>query len=319
MKAFFAVANNTVMSYANQRGIIEGLMNQDLVVVFENWMTPTAQLADYVLPGDMWAERDVLGKPFDVGPVFTVDQAFRPRVAECKSWYCVVKGLADRLGFADEFPWADEYELYDYRLAPLGKTWDEACAEAPAPVMSMPVAMGSYVTPSGKVELKSSVLEALGFDGLPSYVEPIDPGASAAGEGAFPYVIFAGYRERESYNTNLHQMPSLRKRAPEPQLFINPADASVEGIGEGSWCAVETAYGRVELLAHLDEAQPEGTLRVPHGWWKPEAPQGLETNLSCANAYNDGMLFPDAAWNLDGPQGMPNLRGGIHARVVKLA
>lgn len=63
MKALFSVANNTVMSYAGQQGIVEGLMDQDLVVVFENWMTPTAQLADYVLPGDMWAERDLLGQP----------------------------------------------------------------------------------------------------------------------------------------------------------------------------------------------------------------------------------------------------------------
>ena len=55
VKAFFSVANNTVMSYANQQGIVDALMNQDLVVAFEHWLTPTAQLADYVLPGDMWA------------------------------------------------------------------------------------------------------------------------------------------------------------------------------------------------------------------------------------------------------------------------
>ena len=55
------------------RASVEGLMDQDLVVVFENWMTPTAQLADYVLPGDMWAERDLLGSPFDVAPLLTPD------------------------------------------------------------------------------------------------------------------------------------------------------------------------------------------------------------------------------------------------------
>ena len=78
---------------------------------------------------------------------------------------------------------------------------------------------------------------------------------------------------------------------------------------------VETAYGQVELLSHLDEAQPEGTLRVPHGWWKPETAPGVAAGLSGACLHNDGMLFPDADWNLDPAQGVRNLRGGIHARV----
>lgn len=313
VKALFSLGNNTVMSYANQQGIIEGFMNQDLVVVYEHWLTPTAQLADYVLPGDMWAERDVLAPQFDVAPMFSCCQAFCEPVGECKNWYDVAKGLADRLGFAEQFPWATIYELYDWRLAPLGLTWEELLPRRS--VMNKPVALGSFVTPSGRVELKSSVLETLGFDGLPSYEEPTDPGSL---NGEYPYVVFAGFRERKSYNTNLHQMPSLRVHEPEPCFFINPSDAENEGVANGIWCKVETAYGHVELLSKVDEAQPAGTLRVPHGWWKPETPQGLSAGLSCACSHNDGMLFPDADWNLDGPQGVPNLRGGIHARVSRL-
>lgn len=320
VKAFFAIANNTVMSYANQQGIIDGLRNQDLVVAFENWMTPTAQLADYVLPGDMWAERDVLGSPFDVGSAFSAKRALRPRAEECRSWYFVVKELANRLGLADAFPWADEYALYDERLAPLGLTWDDLCADPSTPATNELPLFGSprrFGTPSGKVELASSVLADLDFDPLPAYREPADPGI-AGRESEFPYVIFAGARECANYNTNLRQMPNLRARTPEPQLFVNPSDAAREQLREGEWCAVETAYGRVQLQAHLDEAQPAGTLRVPHGWWKPETAQGLTRNLSGAWLYNDGMLFPDDDWNLDPAQGVPNLRGGIHARIVKL-
>ena len=36
------------------------MMNQDLIVVHEHLMTPTAQLADYILPGDSWLERQHL-------------------------------------------------------------------------------------------------------------------------------------------------------------------------------------------------------------------------------------------------------------------
>lgn len=312
VKAMFSVGNNTVMSYAGQQGIIDAFVNQDLVVTFENWMTPTAQLSDYVLPGDMWAERDFLSSPFDVAPALSACRAFCEPVGECKNWYFVVKGLADRLGFADEFPWEDEHALFDWRLQPLGENWESAVAKAPAPVLSKPIAMGQFVTPSGKVELASSVLSALGFDPLPSYQEPEDPGAA---DGNYPYVAFAGYRERHSYNTNLHQIPELRTKAPEPEFYINPTDAQAEGLESGQWCDVASAYGCVRLRAKADEAQPAGTIRVPHGWWKPETAQGIDADLACACLHNDGMLFPDEDWNMDAAQGVPNLRGGIHVRV----
>ncbi|MEF9876061.1 MAG: molybdopterin-dependent oxidoreductase [Gordonibacter sp.] len=308
VKALFSVANNTTMSYAGQQGIVDAFMGQDLVVVFEHWMTPTACLADYVLPGDMWAERDVLGSAFDVGPGFVAGQAFREPVGACKNWYYVVKGLADRLGFAEDFPWEDEHALYDWRLAPLGVTWDDLVRQGGA--ANELVAIGKFVTPSGSVELKSSVLEQLGFDPLPAYEEPTDP----ASDGTYPYILFAGSRDRKSYNTNLHQIPSLRAEEPEPRLFINPADTRDEALEEGQWCVVESAYGQVELMVHLDEAQPVGTLRIPHGWWKPEAATS-QAKLESACLHNDGMLFPDADWNLDPAQGVPNLRGGIHGRV----
>ena len=63
VKAVITAANNTVMSYAGQSGIVDAFMNQDLVVAYENFITPTAQLADFVLPGDMWAERTPFAPP----------------------------------------------------------------------------------------------------------------------------------------------------------------------------------------------------------------------------------------------------------------
>jgi anaerobic selenocysteine-containing dehydrogenase len=52
VKAFFSLGNNTLLGYANMQQIHKALMNQDLFVVHEHMLTPTAQLADYVLPGD---------------------------------------------------------------------------------------------------------------------------------------------------------------------------------------------------------------------------------------------------------------------------
>ena len=309
IKAFFSVANNTVMSYANMQGIVEALLNQDLVVAFEANMTPTAQLSDYVLPGDLWMERSIVGPVFDIAPVLTTSNALSQPLGECHCWYDVVKGLADRMGIGDAFPWANARELLDYRLAPLGTTWDEACTK-PAHAGMTP-AFGSFLTPSGKVELASSVLADLGYDPLPYYEAHTDPDANEKR----PFEIFAGAREPANYNTNFHQIGFLREREPEPRLFIHPDDAASHGIADGTWVRVSTGHGSIELLAHLDPRQKPGTLRIPHGWWKPETEQGLAAGLSCALLHNDGMLFSDAPWNLDPEQGLANLRGGIRARI----
>ena len=60
VKAFFALGSNALMCYVNQRGAFKGLMNQELIVVQDHWLTPTAQLADYILPSDYYMERPAL-------------------------------------------------------------------------------------------------------------------------------------------------------------------------------------------------------------------------------------------------------------------
>ena len=60
VKAFIADGNNTLMSYANTKAIYEGLMRLDLLVVMDFFLTPTAQIADYVLPAATWLERPAL-------------------------------------------------------------------------------------------------------------------------------------------------------------------------------------------------------------------------------------------------------------------
>ena len=57
VKAFFTLGNNTLMGFANMQRIHAGILNQDLVVAVEHLKTPTAQLADFILPGDAWTER----------------------------------------------------------------------------------------------------------------------------------------------------------------------------------------------------------------------------------------------------------------------
>ncbi len=310
VKAMLVLGNNTLLSFANQKGILEAFMNQELVVAYENFSTPTAQLADYVLPGDMWLERPALGPVFDVAPIVTTSQQVLAPKGECKNIYDLIKGLADRMGLKEHFPWGDIEAFYDWRLSPLGMTWEQASQNPVVPLK--PTADGTrFGTPSGKVELHSSILEKLGYDPLPYFKEPDDP--SLADE--YPLTVFVGLREPANYNTCLRQISELRKRIPEPLLLMNPVDIEKYHIAEGAWAWVETPAGKLQLMVKADAVQPQGTIRVPHGWWKPEKPQGIKDHLSDAVLLNDGMILSDEADNLDPEQGLPNLRGGVRAKV----
>ena len=239
MKAFFALANNTLMSFANTRRIFDALMNQDLIVAYEHMLTPTAQLADYVLPGDSWLERP--------GMMAGISDRAMAAPGECKSIVYFWCELARRLGLGEHFPWRTAEELLDHRLEPAATTWAEVVAKG-----SLPKAANAekkylhtgFATPSGKVELHSSVLEGFGFDPLPYYREVAQP------DGRFPLTMFIGLPDDEYYRTGHRHIPEMRKRTQDPTFYVSEADRQAYAIEEGDWARVATSTGAMALRWH---------------------------------------------------------------------
>jgi anaerobic selenocysteine-containing dehydrogenase len=317
VKAMFSMANNTLLQYANQQGIHEGLMNLDLFVVHDLFMTSTAQLADYVLPGDAWIERPNLVNGFDVSSWFQTSQKLREAPGECGSVYDFYKNLADRMGFEEYFPWKNQQELLDYRIEKTGMKWNDFAKNMPffPGPEPKPYQETGFATPSGKVELASSVLKDLGFDPLPYYAEPgQSPISTPELAKEYPLTLFVGLMEEEYFHTNLRQVAAFRKRNPFPVTMINPETGRKLGITEGDWVYVETTHGKVKMKAGLRNEMPPDLVRIPHGWWFPEQPQG-EPGLSAGWDHSDGAVLSDDDFNLDPEQGLPNMRGGLLCKV----
>lgn len=309
VKAFFVVGNNALLSYANMQLIHRAMLNQDLIVVHEHMMTPTAQLADFVLPGDSWLERPHMMDGFGwTNVVRTSEQAMQPP-GECRGVYELWRDLAHRMGFGAHFPWRTVEDLYTHRLRATGMDWSEFCATydmyLPAPAFRKYERTG-FATPSGKVELRSSILDGLGFDPLPYWRE-----APPAPDG-FPLELFMGVREDEFFQTGQRFIPELRARRKEPQVYLHADDARAHGVGDGAWVDVETPHGKVRLQAAIRDDMPRGLLRVPHGWWKPEMKDA--SSLSGAWLHADAQICPDDADYLDREQGVPHFKG-VPARV----
>ena len=378
VKAFFSVANNTLMQFTNQRGIYKAFNNLDLLVVNELFMTPTAQLADYVLPGDSFLERPALYSAVEWVSSYMVSQKTIEPPGECKDVYYFWREIAVRMGMEEHFPWRNLEELYDYRVQKTGLTWKQLSAIFPN-VPSVPpqavklvplvfktlnklgllrimqsLAISSmrskrkkwekyeragdkqradkyldkatfapypheklgFATPSGKVELSSSVLADLGFDPLPYWSDIEYTGESSMDE--FPLQLFVGLREDEYFHSAGRHVEKMRERNPEPLAILHTETARKSGIKDGAWIYVETNWGKVQMKARLSDDIHPDLVRIPHGWWKPEETKG-DPGLSGAWKHSDGVLLDDDPAYLDPEQGLPDLRGGRRCRVRLMA
>ena len=315
VKAFFVLGNNALMSYANMHLIHKAIMNQELVVVHEQFMTPTAQLADYILPGDAWTERPWLHDAWGwMAQVRPSEQAMQPP-GECRSTFEFWRLVAIQLGLQEQFPWASIEEFHNYRLKDTGLTFEEFAARYDVYFAGTEkfkkYEKTGFATPTGKVELHSTILEDLGFNPLPYYREEPPPNAE------FPLALFTGVREQEYFQTGHRHIPELRRRKPEPEMYLSAATAQRWGVEQDEWVAVRSKTGSVKLRANIRDDMPENLIRVPHGWWKPEMPQGVG-KLSGAWDYADAQVCPDDEDFLDREQGIPHLKG-IPCRIDKLA
>jgi anaerobic selenocysteine-containing dehydrogenase len=304
VKALFSISNNTLMAFANTKRVYKALMNQDLIVAFEHMMTPTASLADYVLPGDAWLERPTMQAGIS-------EQAMEPP-GECRNIVTFWHEVAKRMGLAKQFPWKNAIDILNYRLEPGGVTWEDVVAAGRVPNLNRgqvgdtperQYLKNGFATPSGKVELYSSTLESFGFDPLPYYREAARPNEQ------YPLTLFVGWPDDEYFRTGHRSIPELRKRAPDPSIFVNSAEAERLNIKEGEWARLSTPTGSIVSRVYTRSGMPAGLVRVSHGWWKPESKRGLQ-KMSGMWDFCDAVITTDDDPDLiDLEQGVPHLKG----------
>lgn len=278
VKAMVAT-NNLCVSMPNSREIHEALRRLDLLVVEELFMTPTAELADFVLPAATFYEIDEL---IDRYPDFITSRrkVIEP-IGECWDELKITYEIVKRMGLPftrwpelQERAWS-EYE--DFRLKDTGLAFKD-------------IEPGSYVfgemeykkyekngfkTVSGKVELYSSLFKEFGYDPLPHHVEPIEsPVSTPALLADYPLILISGGRQLPFFHSMGHQAPWLRELIPDPVFEIHPEAAAKLGIEEGDWVWIETVrgQGRIKQRATLTRAVHPRVVHAVAHWWYPEKP-----------------------------------------------
>jgi anaerobic selenocysteine-containing dehydrogenase len=128
-----------------------------------------------------------------------------------------------------------------------------------------------FATASGKFEIYSSLLEAMGVSPLPVYREPpLTPVSAPELVREYPLILTTGAKIREFFHSEGRQIGSLRKKHPDPLVEIHPHTAASLGIDEGDWVLIETPHDRVRMRARLFDGIAPDVVSAEHAWWFPE-------------------------------------------------
>ena len=286
VKAFLVFGNNTLTTYANSSAVYEALMKLDFMVCADLFMTPTAELADIVLPAAAWPELDQLAGLPTVAANVVLAQQKAVQIGECKADEEIFVELARRM----KLPVCTESvkSVLDAQLAAggLNITFDELKQKGfiKVPFKYRKYENGGFKTPTGKIELYSTRFEQLGYAPLPYYEEPPEsPISTPEIAERFPLVLTTGGRISFFFNSEHRQLEKLRKAQRDPVAEIHPETASRFGISNGKWMWIETKRGRMRQKAKVTSGIDPRVIHVQHGWWFPEQP-GPEYGVWTSNA-----------------------------------
>lgn len=299
---WFQTTNSFACGAADPKKVYTALKRMEFNVVVDLFMTPTAMaLADIVLPAAAYPERDGIAQPGGNGSYLgCINKAIEP-VGDCKSDMQINLELGRRLN-PEAWPWENVQEMFGALLKPLGMTFDEF-REAGLLYDTMdykkyekgllrPDGQAGFDTPTGKVELYSTVLELCGLDPLPYFEEPPEsPVSTPEIARDYPLVLITGARTWGFFHSEHRQIPLLRKMNPDPITEIHPETAAELKIRDGDWVFIESKYGRCRQRAKLTAGIHPSVISSQHAWWFPEKP-GPEPSLFGVWESNINLLLP---------------------------
>jgi anaerobic selenocysteine-containing dehydrogenase len=298
LKAFLVEGGNPLVSMPDTNTFREAFQKLELLVVHDLFMTDTAKLAHYVLPACSHLEKWGIGYTYNVChclPYLILRKKCIEPLHESWSEWRYLTELGHRLGVGEKLPWKSEEEFVSFMLEPTGFSFDYLLNEKPEgdfyKEKDYTIREGLFRTPSGKIEIYSKALEDVGFDPLPSYLEP--ERGPVRGDKSFlekyPLILSVGSRNLYYTHSQHRQVKALKKVYPEALMEIGPETAKRFAIDDGDHVVVETNRGWVKMKARIDERVAEGVVLVPHGW-SGEANGNLLTDVNCREPI---MGYPD--------------------------
>ena len=317
VRGMVGFGTNLLLSAPGAATARAALTSLDFLVYADLFLTPTAALADVVLPVSTAWEREGLRVGF--GPTQDGEQhvQLRPAVlaprGEARSDIWIVCELARRLGLGDRLWNGDEDAGHRFMLEPTGVTLEQLRAQ-PGGVRTTVesrfkryAARGAngpvgFATPSRRVEIFSAQLQQHGQTPLPEYIEPAASPVSRPDLAArFPLQLTTA-KVVQFCHSQHRSLPRLRRHSPDPQVELHPAAALARGIASDDWVLIETPRATMRARARFNPSLAADVVCAQFGWWQPCEPLALGGYPAegAASANYNNLIDPDTADPISG-------------------
>ncbi len=295
LKGVFAFGGNPVLTKPLSLDFAQHLNRLDFFVITEMFMTPTAALADIVLPAASAWEREGLYAGF-LSRLAEARLQLRPACVaprgEARSDTWIVFELAKRLGLGEHFFGGDREVALRHVLSPTGVSPETLRASPEGITLDLPLryrkyATSGFATPTGRLEIYSETFLRHGYAPVPHGDTP-----PASGE-RWPLTLVS-VKHRAYCHSQMRTLKSLRRLAPEPAAEIHPQTAASRGIAEGAWMLLSTAHRRIAAKARFNPALDTNVVCATYGWHETMQPE-LMAELPPGVTLNFAMVVDPAA------------------------
>jgi formate dehydrogenase alpha subunit len=271
VRGMYIFGENPALSDPNTSHSVKAFANLDFLVVQDIFMTETAQLADVVLPGASFAEKDGTFTNSE-RRVQRVRRAVSPP-GQARTDLWIIDQLSRRLGSGGDYGeppqaervfaeaaalWSGIGGISYQRLEKEGLRWPCPSEDHPGTEYLF---KESFNRPGGR---------AL-FTAVPMVSSKELP------DKEYPLVLTTG-RELFHYHTGTmtRRSAGLHAVAPEPFVEINPLDAEILGVEDGHLVRVSSRRGSIRLKARVSSIVPTRVVFIPFHY--REAAANLLTN-----------------------------------------
>jgi len=256
IKAMYIMGENPMVSDPDISHVKEGLEKLEFLVVQDIFLTETAQLADVVLPGACYAEKEGTFTSTE-RLVQMVRKAIEPP-GESKADWEIICSLAKAMG-SKEFEYVSPAEIMDeiasFTLSYGGMSYDRLQKGGlawPCPSKEHP---GTPYLHKEKFSRANGKGKFFGIE----FKEPAE-----LPDEEYPFTLSTG-RIMFHFHTGTmtRKTDLLNKEVPTGYVEIAPKDAEKLGIVAGELVSVQTRRGQIKTKALITERVPEGMIFIP--------------------------------------------------------
>lgn len=266
LRGFYVMGEDPVMSEPNQHKVIKYLKKLDFLVCQEIFMSETAKLADVILPGACFAEKDGTFTASE-RRVQRIRKAVTPPGDARPDWQ-ITSDISTRMGYPMKYSHPgevfDEMVLLNPLYAGIDyKRIDEDGLQWPCPTKDHP---GTIFLHEGTFKRGKGLFQPIVF--RPQKEEP---------DKEYPLILSTG---RTLYHYNVGNMTRKSGISDQKQkecfVEINTTTASKYGISDKEQVKVITRRGSISALARVSKRVREDSIWMPFHF--VEAPANILTN-----------------------------------------